>query len=338
MKKEEILTLLTASSIDDIAGRWGASGEEVKFVRAWENFIYEINSPDRSVILRLTHSSHRSSDEVAAELEFVEFLGANGVSVAIVVPSRHGHLVETLKLDDSYFSAAVFEMAPGSKPAFDPSGASQNTLYQDWGNLMGSIHRLVPEYRGGGGDPRRHVGIADQIISKAADILPSHAQHVLPVLYELIEEISRFAKTPDNYGLLHTDLHHGNFHVDGRRLTLFDFDDCCHHWFAYDLAVPVWHYPLKDRRQDPSRDRAILTQFLQEFIRGYQQVSTFQRQWLEQMPLFFRLRDLQLFIFAWKMWDWVNPEPWQHDFMKKRLALIVTHRASVEVDWDALSI
>ena len=44
----------------------------------------------------------------------------------------------------------------------------------------------------------------------------------------------------DAYGLVHADLHMGNFFVDhSGQMTVFDFDDCCFHWFGYDCAVSV---------------------------------------------------------------------------------------------------
>jgi Ser/Thr protein kinase RdoA (MazF antagonist) len=46
-------------------------------------------------------------------------------------------------------------------------------------------------------------------------------------------------KSPDVYGLIHADLHHGNFFVEGHEITAFDFDDSCRHWLAYDLTPPL---------------------------------------------------------------------------------------------------
>ena len=48
-------------------------------------------------------------------------------------------------------------------------------------------------------------------------------------------------KDDDCYGLIHADIHQGNFFVDENdNITIFDFDDCHYHWFAYDLAVPLF--------------------------------------------------------------------------------------------------
>jgi len=243
-----------------------------------------------------------------------------------------------LPAGETYFVVAVFEKAPGAKATFDLPPAVQDTLFRDWGAMIGAMHRVVPQYRGGRGDPRRHVGIEDDIIRNAANYLPAQYGHLLPMLATLLAAARKFPITPLDYGLLHTDCHHGNFHADGRRLTLFDFDDCCHHWMAYDLAIPVWHFPIAGRGKDPEHDRAVLTHFLQEFVRGYPQENPFQRHWLEQMRLFFRLRDMQLFIFSWKIWDATSPTPWQQQFLKERGALVESGQPSVDLNWDALTL
>ncbi len=119
---------------------------------------------------------------------------------------------------------------------------------------------------------------------------------------------------------------------------MFDFDDCCHHWFAFDLTVPLWHFPLEERGKDPARDRATPTGFFQEFIRGYQDQNSFKSEWLEQMRWFIRLRDLHLFIFAWKIWDPANPQPWHEQFMRERGILIESGQPSIDLNWSELSL
>ncbi len=337
MKIADIQALLTPARLDAVVAEWNAPGAAVRFIRAVENYIYQFERAGQPLILRFTHSSHRTTEQVAAELEFVDFMGRHAVSVARAVPSRHGRLTEKLAVDGSYFTASVFEMAPGGKATFDLPATDQTNLFRDWGALLGSMHRWVPQYRDGKGDPRRHVGINDDLLRNAASYLPPDLHFMLPRLEGLLAEIRKFPQTSQDYGLLHTDCHHGNFHVEGRRLTLFDFDDCCHHWIAFDLTVPVWHFPVKDRGQDPARDRAVVTAFFQEFIRGYQRENPFQRHWLDQMRRFLRLRDFQLFLFAHKTWD-PDSQPWQRVFQRERGAVIEAGQPSVDLNWDALTL
>src|SRR5947207_707129 len=107
MKIAELQALLTPARLAAIAERWGATGESVRFLRAVENFVYEFEAAERPLILRFTHSSHRLTPQVTAELEFVDFLGRDGVPVARAVASLQGNLVEHLAVGDTYFTAAV---------------------------------------------------------------------------------------------------------------------------------------------------------------------------------------------------------------------------------------
>lgn len=337
MKPSEILATITPPLLDDAAQRWGIAGSDTRFLRAVENFVYEFSREGKPCILRLTHSSHRTADQVNAELELIDFFANHQITVARPIPSRGGTLVEKIaSADDSYFLASVFEKAPGAKAALTAPFSDQAQLFEDWGALVGSMHAVVPKYRDGKPDRRRHLGIADENLRRAKLHLPDSVASLLPVLHDLLFEVGRLPQTPANYGLLHTDCHHGNFHVDGRTLTLFDFDDTCHHWFAYDVMVPLFHLPIEDRGAKPERDREIATFFLKHFLTGYQTKAPFPREWLDYLPLFLRLRDWQLYIFAWRTWSEEDANAWQPDFIRQRQPLLVARRPSLEFDAKAV--
>lgn len=211
-------------------------------------------------------------------------------------------------------------------------------LHEDWGAMMGRMHHAVPHYRNGQHDPRRHVGYEDDITRNCRRYLPNDPMHLADILADLLRYLQALPRGPGQFGLLHTDCHHGNFHVDGRKLTLFDFDDCCHTWFAYDLAVQLWHFPVPERGRDPARNRAVVTAFFRRFLAGYSRHHRFDPAWRDQLPQLFRLRDLQLFIFFHKMKPASGFAPEMQDFMPRRQALIESGRPSVEIDWSAVDL
>ena len=47
------------------------------------------------------------------------------------------------------------------------------------------------------------------------------------------------SKKPNEYGLIHADLHRGNFFYHEEKMTVLDFDDSCYHWYLYDVAIPI---------------------------------------------------------------------------------------------------
>jgi Ser/Thr protein kinase RdoA (MazF antagonist) len=57
-------------------------------------------------------------------------------------------------------------------------------------------------------------------------------------------ELQRFERRfPERLGLIHADLHFGNFLDTGAGPAAIDFDDCGRGFLAYDLAVPLTRIP-----------------------------------------------------------------------------------------------
>src|SRR5687767_9193913 len=82
-----------------------------RFIRAVENFVYAIDVDGTEWILRLTCSNRRSIDELASELDWMQFLSANGLSVGYPLASLRGNLVERLSGGNGDYYAAVFRKA-----------------------------------------------------------------------------------------------------------------------------------------------------------------------------------------------------------------------------------
>ena len=61
--------------------------------------------------MRLTHSSHCSREQLAGELEWIEYLHEKGANVYSPVHSKYNNLVEEIELEVSSFYAVSFEKA-----------------------------------------------------------------------------------------------------------------------------------------------------------------------------------------------------------------------------------
>ncbi len=57
---------------------------------------------------------------------------------------------------------------------------------------------------------------------------------------DLLKEIETLPKDKDSYGLIHNDLHPGNFLIDGERIHLIDFDGCMYSWYAFDIGNALY--------------------------------------------------------------------------------------------------
>ena len=66
--EERIVSLLRPEHITEAARQWNVTGEAV-LLDDMSNFVYEFPSQDERRILRLTHSSHHTEDEIVVELD-----------------------------------------------------------------------------------------------------------------------------------------------------------------------------------------------------------------------------------------------------------------------------
>lgn len=222
--EEAVTKLLTPEVVQEAAVRFGTEAEHLTSLEAFENFVYAFDTPVGGRILRLTHSSHRTFGEVTAELEWLTYLADRGVGVARALPSRSGARLEVLPVGESAFYVACFERAPGHRLEAYDTHLWNETLFTAWGRTVGTMHRLTKDYQPGR-DRRLHW--SDEPFLQQA---PRYLEPVmLARLGVLTSKIDALPRDRDSYGLIHTDVHPGNFLVDQGQLTVFDFDDSTYH-------------------------------------------------------------------------------------------------------------
>jgi Ser/Thr protein kinase RdoA (MazF antagonist) len=74
---------------------------------------------------------------------------------------------------------------------------------------------------------------------------------VEPARKKLAKVLSRHPKSRKNFGLIHADLHTGNFLFPSPRIpAVIDFDDCGYGYYMYDLAVTIAGLRTHPRQRD----------------------------------------------------------------------------------------
>ncbi len=135
--EKAITALLHAEHIRQAAQCWQAEMKSLQFIDASANFVYAFEHEGRSLILRLTHSSHRHIDLVKGEVDWMRYLSENGVNVCMPVPSVHNQLVELVPAHGTYFIATVFERAKGKRATAGDSQVWNANLFTKWGQTIG---------------------------------------------------------------------------------------------------------------------------------------------------------------------------------------------------------
>ena len=231
----------------------------------FENFLFEVDTGSQELILRLSHSSKKTEHAITSELLYLQYLATNQANVALPILSLKNKLVETISdEEDGYFSVVCFEKAPGKHPRDEDH---QTELYYTWGKAMGRLHKLSTTYQPKDGYQRMHwyeeieVTQPDQFLSPDQWLIIEKIQQTTARLKTL--PISR-----ETYGIIHNDLHTGNFLYAGSKITMIDFEDAVQMWYVSDIAISlfmtaVWPPNNQTREEVPCT-------FLPPFLKGYQ--------------------------------------------------------------------
>jgi amicoumacin kinase len=314
---------------------YGIQQENAQILDGFESFIYNVRRDDKEYILRIGHDGRRSPDMVWGEAEFLNHLASGGLSVPSVLPSLNDHLIETVQAaDGSHFVAALFTKAPGHPPS---KAEWQPPLFNKMGVFLGKLHCLSKVFTPS--QPRfKRFDIKDdfnEMLATAHRNLPASDQPVIDVYKENAASIQELPRSPDTYGLCHIDFHNGNFFVtDDSRITLFDFDDCQYAWFIYDVAMTLF-YALPHGCQTQDEKDFALT-FLREVWSGYRTETDLDEAWLQKIPLFLRLREIDLYFVIHRSMDMDHLDPWCASYMDHRREKILDNVPYYNLDFSSL--
>ncbi len=301
----------TDAILNEAMRRYGIQPGEISLLDGFESFMYEYRHDGARRILRIGHSLHRDVYAIRGEIDWLRYLAENGVSVAYPLPSLAGELVEVLGDGPEYFEATSFIYAPGSPPRREDW---QNGLMVRVGRLLGRMHCLAKTYQ-----PVDPLARRPQVIEDLQDFerfLPVGEQVVAEKFRQILAGLFTLPTDCDLYGMIHQDVHGGNFHVLDGRITLFDFDDCLYGWFAYDLAMALMYVLPLDCVG--AENLAFAQRTYHELMEGYSLENSLDPAWLQEIPRFLKLREIDMYIAIHRSMDIDNLDAWCTSYMHGR--------------------
>lgn len=285
--------LFTEKLLAKAADRYGANAAKAKKLGDFENYVFEVHKGNQPYILRLTHSSHRSKNDVLAELEWINYLHHKGINASLVHKSLNGELVEELQVGDSSFLVCLFDKAPGNPIKLDDAhfGAA---LFEKWGEMTGKMHRVTMDYQEG--SAKRDHWTKDDLI----DLRPYLDQEKDDLIIEgnekLVKKIGEYPESKQDFGLIHSDIHPGNFFIHNGEVHVFDFDDSTYFYYVSDIAIPLYYACWWKHRNSSREERAAFgKEFLTCFLKGYLKENKIEEEWIQRLPEFLKLRDYCLY-------------------------------------------
>lgn len=316
--EKEIKALINEQIIKTGANKFNVTFEALNYLGAWQNFIYEYQKDGNYYILRFTPSAHRSEDLIKGELDWIVYLANNGISVSEPILSNQGNLTEVIYAEDLYFTVTSFIKAEGSNIGY-PECLNDTKLYQELGQITGKMHALSKKYKPQSEAIRRHDWNGNYYLQNIGNFVPLEQSLVHEGCAKLKKQIEEtLIKNHNCYGLIHGDIGVGNFLVNDKGITLFDFDEAQYSWFVEDIAIPLYYLVYVYGGEEGKEDRISQAhRFMDNFLKGYIQHFSIDDYWLQQIPLFLQLRELIVYTGMYRSSDLANLNQWAQDYLSQ---------------------
>jgi len=296
------------------------------------NYVYEFFKDNKNYVLRIT-PNESDINLTKGMVGWVNYLSSHDVSVSKAVPSANNKLIELIKSRSNYYSIVAFEKADGVLAEALSKDEWNDRLYLSIGKVVGKMHTLSKRYTPSGDLTKRPEW--DKITNcynPIEKLDPSHAM-IKEKKEGILNYLNTLPKDMDNYGLIHGDLHLGNFFVDTKnsRITLFDFDDCCYGWYAMDIVLPLLDILVVYNELDNEKFAA---HFIKHYLKGYimeNHITTF---WIKQLPYFLKLLEIGIYTMLYNKYDSKDINSWPGKFMPNRKHRIENDIPYVDIDFE----
>jgi len=267
-------------------------------------YICEKENADARVI-RVSFLPDRSREDFLAELEYIRYLAEHGGSVANVINSRNGNLLEEITHEGHAFFICLFEKAPGKMLAENGyryrEGIPISEYFYNCGKVLGKMHQLAKEYVPG---HRRYSFFDKYNAGYINELIPAKLPLLKEKILRLLKELEELDTSRENYGMIHFDYSDGNYHIDfdTGQITVFDFDNCCFGWYMFELAS-LWTHGVGwvAGERDAEKRRAFMDDYFQTVLAGYRSETELDDAMLELLPLFIQVNLVEHVIDAFEV-------------------------------------
>lgn len=233
------------------------------------------------------------------------------------------------------YLAVVIEAANGTLSEEVDIKQWNEELYRILGRTIGKIHHIATHYVPSSPVLKRPAWDAiTNNFNPITDDNPSLV-NIMSKRKEVLDHLERLPQSEDSYGLIHGDLHFGNFYIDipNKAITIFDFDDCVDGWFVMDIATLLFDILVVYQGTDKEE---LASSFLLNLLQGYTKEKSISLFWISQLPYFLKLLEIGIYLLVYKDYDTSDNVSWIGKFMVKRKARIENGLPYIDLDYGKI--
>ena len=231
--------------LQEILASYGLAEAQTHLLGSLWNRVYRVEVNNGTLYsLRLCPPEVQNSSNLADELAWLELVARQQqVRVPSPVRNQQGDLITVISTPDGQRLSCLFAWVEG-EPAKQHLTAA---VMRQIGRAVAKLHQLARAF----GGPFQAQGFRagyrynSQLAASHRDWIAAHQTEIGIAQVRLLEaavtwliaELAEIGETRDNFGIIHADLHFGNFLVQADQVSVIDFDQVgCGH-YLYDLAV-----------------------------------------------------------------------------------------------------
>jgi Ser/Thr protein kinase RdoA (MazF antagonist) len=236
-----------------------------KLLKAGINHTYQIDNDKETFIFRVYTYNWRTRAEINEELNLLQLLKQNGISVSYPIADSSDTFIQTIKAPEGIRFAVLFSYAQGHKI----QNYNKETHFEI-GKLMAQIHSLTK------GLEQKRITYTPEVLLKQShenigQFLSSETEEMqfLTATLPLLEKELSAANTQHlRKGILHLDIWFDNLNIsENNGITLFDFDFCGNGWLCLDIAYYIMQL------YNTEKDEAERIEKKNAFYSGYETVE-----------------------------------------------------------------
>jgi len=272
--------------IEELYELGGCAATRMQPHEGGRNLVYACGA----AIIRVAFLPDRNREDFLAELEYVRYLAEHGASVANIIASRDGNLLEELTQDGHTFFVCLFERAKGKMLVENGyryrEGVPITEYHYNCGKVLGKMHQLSKEYT----PVHRRQEYFDKTNSEyITELIPGKYACLKKKLLQILKDLEGLDRGRASYGMIHNDYSDGNYNIDfdTGQITVYDFDDACFGWYMQELAnlwVHLEGWVRGERSAHKRRQR--MGEYFAAILEGYRSETELDDAILARLPLF----------------------------------------------------
>jgi len=281
---------------------WDVEVKSINLHLQSENTVFKVEGLDgNTYALRVHRKGYHDLEELNSEHVWTSSLSNAGLLVPEAVVTRSGEAYTSVSFLNSseYRYVGLVKWIEGTilnDLILDLEEKDVSDVYESLGKVVAKFHKATIAWEKPK-DFKRHSFDTDGFLGskpfwgrfwEAQNATTREREKLSLIRNNITESLSKLPKDINSFGMIHADLHSQNVLIQGKSLSVIDFDDSGFGWYGFDLAVAIWD------RLDFTATGCHFDIAYKSLIRGYLEERPNAKDIIETIPAFLLMRTLMI--------------------------------------------